>query len=317
TQADAAHVGWHTRLGASDRIRPYRNGRDLLQQSRDAYAIDLFGLSELEVRQKFPEIYQHLLVTVKPERNVNRRSSYRERWWLFGESRSEIRPALEGLHRYIATPVTAKYRMFTFIDGMILADDALVVVACDDAVLLGILSSLVHTCWAAKVGGTLEDRSRYNRSKIFDPFPFPDPTSDQRTTIADLAEELDATRKAALAEHPRLTMTGLYNLVEKLRAGATLSAADEADARDARARIVRHLHDQIDAAVAAAYGWPADLAPAEIVARLVALNAERAAEEAAGHVRWLRPDYQIPRFAKDAAKRVAPAPAEPPIPAKS
>jgi hypothetical protein len=50
--------------------------------------------------------------------------------------------------------------------------------------------------------------------------------------------------------------------------------------------------------VAAAYGWPADLAPAEIVARLVALNAERAAEEAAGHIRWLRPDYQIPRFAK-------------------
>ncbi|HWH16751.1 MAG TPA: hypothetical protein VNT77_00205, partial [Allosphingosinicella sp.] len=52
----------------------------------------------------------------------------------------------------------------------------------------------------------------------------------------------------------------------------------------------------LDAAVAAAYGWPADLPAAEIVARLVALNAERAAEEAAGHVRWLRPDYQKPRF---------------------
>lgn len=69
----------------------------------------------------------------------------------------------------------------------------------------------------------------------------------------------------------------------------------------ARARIVANLHDDLDAAVAAAYGWAeewekAPLPPAEIVRRLVALNAERAAEEKAGHVRWLRPDCQQPRF---------------------
>lgn len=64
----------------------------------------------------------------------------------------------------------------------------------------------------------------------------------------------------------------------------------------ARAGIVDRLHEQIDAAVADAYGWPRDLPPSEIVARLVALNAERAAEEKAGHVRWLRPDYQASRF---------------------
>jgi len=46
--------------------------------------------------------------------------------------------------------------------------------------------------------------------------------------------------------------------------------------------------------VAAAYGWPADLSAAEIVERVVALNRERAAEEAAGHVRWLRPAFQAP-----------------------
>ena len=56
------------------------------------------------------------------------------------------------------------------------------------------------------------------------------------------------------------------------------------------------LHQQIDAAVAAAYGWPADLPPAELVTRLVALNAARVAEEQAGTIRWLRPDYQIPRY---------------------
>ena len=41
----------------------------------------------------------------------------------------------------------------------------------------------------------------------------------------------------------------------------------------------------------------------EILERLVALNKERAIEEKTGKVRWLRPDYQIPRFGSDARKR--------------
>ena len=103
-------------------------------------------------------------------------------------------------------------------------------------------------------------------------------------------------------------MTELYNLRDKLRAsrtgGAPLSDADAARAAAARAGIVDRLHEQIDQAVAEAYGWGDEwaaraLGPSEIVARLVALNRERAAEEAAGTIRWLRPDYQIPRFAPD------------------
>ncbi|MCH7976340.1 MAG: hypothetical protein IIC18_07280 [Bacteroidetes bacterium] len=58
--------------------------------------------------------------------------------------------------------------------------------------------------------------------------------------------------------------------------------------------VLRDIHDKLDAAVAEAYGWPADLPDQEILERLVALNAERAAEEAQGHVRWLRPEYQAP-----------------------
>jgi hypothetical protein len=67
--------------------------------------------------------------------------------------------------------------------------------------------------------------------------------------------------------------------------------------------ILKDLHDQIDRATADAYGWPHDLSDEQILERLVALNAERAAEEAAGRVRWLRPDYQIPRFAKGGAAK--------------
>ena len=66
---------------------------------------------------------------------------------------------------------------------------------------------------------------------------------------------------------------------------------------------MKQLHDDLDAAVFAAYGWPATLTDAEILERLVALNAERAAEEKRGIVHWLRPEYQ----AKGQAEMILPA----------
>lgn len=48
----------------------------------------------------------------------------------------------------------------------------------------------------------------------------------------------------------------------------------------------------LDAAVFAAYGWPAASTDAEILERLVALNAQRAADEQRGIIHWLRPEYQ-------------------------
>ena len=58
--------------------------------------------------------------------------------------------------------------------------------------------------------------------------------------------------------------------------------------------MVLSLHQQIDAAVADAYGWPHDLPNSEILTHLVRLNHERAAEENAGKIRYLRPSYQAP-----------------------
>ena len=296
TPSEAQALGLGKREGLEDYIRPYRNGRDLLQRSRGAMVIDLFGLSEKDVRQRFPEVYQHLLNTVKPERDQNRRESYKRLSWIHGEPRKDLRPASEGLRRYIATPTTAKHRVFVFLDAKVLPDDALISMFTEDAFALGVLASAVNLAWASVLGGTLEDRMRYNNSRVFDPFPFPDATADQRAAIAELAQELDDTRKTALDEVPGLTMTGLYNLRDLHRSGAALSPQQADQVRDARASIIDRLHQQIDAAVAQAYGWPTDLAPADIVTRLVALNHERAAEEKAGTIRWLRPDYQIPRF---------------------
>ena len=58
--------------------------------------------------------------------------------------------------------------------------------------------------------------------------------------------------------------------------------------------MLKQLHDDLDAAVFSAYGWPTTLTDQEILERLTALNRERAAEEKAGCVRWLRPSFQNP-----------------------
>ncbi len=240
-------------------------------------------------------VYQHILDKVKPERDANRDPSISSVWWVFGRPRSEIRPALEGLPRYIATVETAKHRMFQFLGAETLPDNKLIVLALADAAFLSIVSSRFHLLWALAQGTMLEDRPVYPKSLCFDPFPFPTRTEAQTTRLRALGEELDAHRKAQQAAHPGLTLTGVYNTLEKLRAGQRIEGRDREIYDHGLIGILRDIHTRIDAAVAEAYGWPVTLTDDEILHRLVDLNRERAAEEARGLVRWLRPEYQNPK----------------------
>jgi hypothetical protein len=299
----ARSLGLGKMRGLEQYIRLYRNGRDLTGRSRDVMVIDLFGLAVDEVRRRYPAVFQHVMLHVKPERDAKVGNSadmaqYAREWWLHGKPRPQLRSALAGLTRYIATVETAKHRIFQFLSVEVLPDNRLICIATESAFQLGVLSSNIHVRWALAAGGLLEDRPIYTKTLCFDPFPFPDATPNQQLEIAALAEELDGLRKRVLAAHSFLTLTLLYNVLEKLRAGAPLTPA-ERDAHDAgQVSILYHLHTRLDEAVAVAYGWPATLSAPEIVTRVVALNALRAAEEAEGHVRWLRPEYQAPEEAR-------------------
>jgi hypothetical protein len=323
-EAEKAHeLGLESDNSVASVIKPYRNGRDLTQVPRGVFLIDLHGLAEKEVIDLYPRIYQHVLDNVKPQRDQNRRPRLKEKWWLFGEPRKTFRQAVAGVKRYIVTPETAKHRFFTFLDSTIVPDHGTIAIAVEDAFYLGVLSSVIHVQWALAAGGRLGvgDDPRYNKSRCFDPFPFPAATEAQQAKIRALGEQLDAHRKRQQAQHPELTMTGMYNVLERVReiegkdaearrrgeakgkedAGAPLTAKEKLIYEQGLVGILKQLHDELDAAVAEAYGWPATPLPrrgaggeGEILTRLVALNAERAAEEAQGHIRWLRPEYQAP-----------------------
>jgi len=180
-----------------------------------------------------------------------------------------------------------------------------VVVASDDAFLLGVLSSRPHVLWAKVAGSRLGvgNDLRYNRSVCFDPFPFPCCEEDETARIRALAESLDAHRKRQQAAYRDLTITGMYNVLEKLRSGEALTAKEKAIHEQGLVSVLKKLHDDLDAAVFDAYGWPHDLTDEQILERLVALNAERAAEERRGLVRWLRPDFQNPSGVRPATQQ--------------
>jgi hypothetical protein len=197
------------------------------------------------------------------------------------------------LSRYIATVKTAKHRLFQFLDSQIVPDSKLIAFPFDDAHFLGVLSSRIHCLWALSAGSWLGvgNDPTYVISESFEKFPFPICGDEKKKSIRKLAEELDAHRKRVQAEHG-LTLTGLYNVLEKIRAGEPLTAKEKLIHDKGLVSVLKQLHDDLDAAVFAAYGWPATLTDAEILERLVALNAERAAEEKRGVIHWLRPEYQ-------------------------
>jgi len=277
-------------------LRRYLVGNELNRKAKNRYVIDFFGMDLSEAQLKYPGSFQRLLDRVKPERDSSSRPAYRNNWWLFGEKRPAMRAAISGLSRYVAICRTAKHFVFQFVDGVVIVESKVVAIVHADACVLGVLSSRSHVAWATStcshhgVGNDLT----YNNSLCFETFPFPICSDPQAERIRGVAEQLDAHRKRQMAQHEMLTITDIYNVVDKLRSREVLTEKERLVHEKGLVSVLKHIHDDLDAAVFEAYGWPHDLTDDEILRRLVELNHERAEEEKRGVIRWLRPEYQNP-----------------------
>ncbi len=320
---------------------PYVNGMDFKNGRSWRYVIDTYPADWREI-QTLPELAQYLLENVRGSRNPNTDDHVLERWWQFRRTGEAIRSAIAHLPRFIATTRTSKHRFFGFMPSEVRAESKTVVIASSTASMLAVLSSRVHVDFAIRKGGRqgIGDDPVYQHTDTFNPFPFPAAASEdvisdqqalaQRDRLSQLGERLDAFRKARLAEHSFLTMTSLYNALERMRElenGCNVPPLTDAE-RDVHqaglVSVLKEIHDDIDRAVLSAYGWE-DLIPElvgkpgatlpsphksaaqeeaeeELLTRLVTLNQARVAEEKRGLVRWLRPDYQIPKLGVMAPK---------------
>lgn len=310
-------------------VKLYANGKDLTSGTINRFVIDFYGKDESEASQLAPKLYQYLLEYVKPERGLNRESRTSKKWWLFRRSGADLREAKAGLQAVIATTRTAKHRVFQTISTDVITESKVVAIALESNLQQGVLSSRIHCLFSFVSGGFLGvgNDSTYNHLDCFARFPFPEPPEQQKTTIGDLAEKIDQHRKQQQAQYPKQTLTNIYNVLEKLRKEEVLNKKEQEVNQQGLVSILRELHDELDRQVFAAYGWQ-DLAEVlvgkpgattplpdksdeqaqaeeELLSRLVALNHERAAEEKAGKIRWLRPDYQNPEAQQEEAPEQA------------
>ncbi|MDP1714347.1 MAG: N-6 DNA methylase [Anaerolineales bacterium] len=254
-------------LNTSDVVKRSVNGLQILRGGEESWVID-FGVGmPMEKAAMYEAPFEYVKQVVYPERKDRSEKIQRDYWWLHARPSPRYREILKSQKRYIASPTTAKFRVFVWLDANVLADHAVAVFAREDDYFLGVLQSKIHVLWSLKLGTSLEDRPRYTPSTSFETFPFPwppsqEPKKDPRVqAISQAAQELVKQRDRWLnaeglseAEKKKRTLTNLYN---------------------ARPTWLELAHKRLDEAVFAAYGWKSDLSDEEILERLLALNLER------------------------------------------
>jgi type II restriction/modification system DNA methylase subunit YeeA len=283
----------------SDVVRPWMNGLDVTRRPRDMWIIDFGTDMTLEEAQLYEMPFEYVQRVVYPERKESRTPRAREVWWRHEAPRPEMRKALAGLKRFIVSPYVAKHRVFIWLQPEILADHQLIAVAREDDYFFGVLHSHLHEIWSLRLGTSLEDRPRYTPTTTFETFPFPWPPGKEPTdqpaylAISAAAKQLHEEREAWLnppdlqgASLKERTLTNLYNALQDYRAarrqGQVWLAEERSPARKFAPRLAE-LHDALDQAVLAAYGW-LDLferlrtseGDEELLRRLLALNLQRA-----------------------------------------
>jgi type II restriction/modification system DNA methylase subunit YeeA len=241
--------------------------------------------------------FKHVKEFIEPVRRKNRRQSRRENWWRHGDPQPKMREAIRNLKRFLVTPEVSKYRLFAWAQAGILPDCQLMVFARDDDTAFGILHSRFHELWSLRLGTWLGvgNDPRYTPTTTFETFPFPEGLTPDLPASACAADpRARAIAEAARALHEKreawLNPPDLVRRVPEVvpgypdrllpideKAAAELKKRTLTNLYNQRPQWLRDLHRTLDEAVAAAYGWPADLTEEEVLARLLALNRERAA----------------------------------------
>ena len=285
-----------------DVIFPYIGGKEVNTSPTHAhhrYVINFDERSETECRQRWPDLMGIVEHRVKPIRMTDNRAAYRNYWWQYAEKRKELYVAIAGLERALVVNCgAAPHFALAMLPAEMVFGNTLDVFPYQTYAAFCALQSRVHEIWARFFGSSLEDRLRYTPSDCFETFPFPEGWESH--TVLETAGKAYYEFRAALMVDCNEGMTKTYNRFH------------DPYENDPQIAKLRDLHAAMDRAVLDAYGWtdiPTDCDSLldyeideatwgrkkkpyryrwpdpvrdEVLARLIALNAERAAEEARG-----------------------------------
>lgn len=276
-------------------VRPWSNGLDVTRRNRDMWIVD-FGVSTPYVEASlFEAPFRYVEKYVRPTRVGKREDRANETWWIFQRARPVMRSAIRQLPRFIVTPEVSKHRVFSWLPAGVVPDKNLVVIARDDDATFGILHSRFHTVWALRLGTSLEDRPRYTPTTTFETFPFPSGMT-PHDSVRGLASTPEARAIAAAARRltefrekwlnppewtdslPEVAAGFPNRIVPKAGHERDLGNRTLTKLYNLRPAWLVRAHEQLDAAIATAYGWT-DYSPTmsddEILSRLLALNFQR------------------------------------------
>ncbi|MBX5131263.1 N-6 DNA methylase [Rhizobium lentis] len=281
------------------RTRPILGGEDFVTDPLHRpkrKAISLAGLDEAVAREKFPSSLALVEKYVRPERELLNGGADAQRrkrnWWLWSRETPKLYERIIGKEFCVATLFTSPHMSFSIVPNNIFFLNSMVVFALDGYSPLAVLQSRVHEIWARFFSSSMKDDLRYAPSDCFETFPFPD--GYETDTFLESAGQAYHNHRAALMVAADEGMTKTYNRFHKF------------DEQSELIKRLRELHDEMDQAVLRAYGWH-DLADElrpeflsedteddhtyqgryfwnaegrdRVLSRLLALNAERHAEE--------------------------------------
>ncbi len=232
---------------------------------------DLYKIIEKKVLPTRTQAYQKQLaenqaaIVSNPKAKVNKHHiNFYNKWWKLSYGREDMLESISKISRYVALSRVSLRPLFEFVSSNIQPSDALMVFAFEDDYSFGIIQSSLHWNWYLEKCSTLGNQFRYTTDSIWDTFPFPQtPTEKQVEKVAKAAKALHTARTAALQQH-HLSLRDLYRLLEQPGNNP-----------------IKTLHQNLDAAVAEAYGITA-LDANSVLTHLLALNQSIASKEKQG-----------------------------------
>jgi hypothetical protein len=285
--------------GAIDLIRPYIGGAEVVSSpthQHHRFIIDFGGMSEREAARIVPALFEIVARRVKPERDLQKRKAYRERWWQYAERQTALYDAMKEMDRILVVPEVCPHLTVTFLPTGYIYGSTLYIMLFREYGALALLQGRLHEAWVRHFGSSMKDDLRYVPSDCFETFPFP--AGWETHPALEAAGKTYYDFRAALMVRNDEGLTKTYNRFH------------DPNEEDPDILKLRELHAAMDRAVLDAYGWsgiptaceflldyeideeewgdkkkpwryrwPDDVRD-EVLARLLELNAERAKEEA-------------------------------------
>ena len=289
-------------------VFPYVGGEEVNTSpthGHHRYVINFADRNEAECRRHWPDLLAIVEERVKPTRMTDNRATYRNHWWQYAEKRKELYLAIDGLNQVLTVSRVGQHASLAFLPSRMVYAESVVVFPFQTFAAFCALQSRPHEIWARFFGSSMKDDLRYTPSDCFETFPFPEgwDTDGSLEAAGRSYYEYRAVLMVENAQGMTKTYNGFHDIYET----------------DSRVVELRARHAAMDRAVLDAYGWTdiptdceflldydideatwgrkkkpyryrwPDTVRDEVLVRLLALNAKRAAEEACRSASDVRP----------------------------